>query len=420
MRASMSHAMTRLFRDEVIQRRCSEVGVPLGVTARWTKIYVAGLAAAIGLGLVTLACGTYARKARVWGFLVPDKGLIKVYAAHAGRTTEVSIKEGDKIAKDQVLCVIAVDQVSALGRTQDLVIANLANRRALVVQQLDQLNAAYVAENNKLDATIISFEEQTAKIEAELLARRKYRDLARNTVDRSRLLETQGTHSLAQREKTEQELAKAIIEIALVERALAMSRGDLLRTTAERSGLGHKQAVERAEREQLLAELDQKLVEAEERRQLLVRAPTAGTVTRITAAVGSAADPAIPLVTIIPDGTRLEAYLYTPSSAVGFIKPGAGVRLRYEAYPYQKFGAQAAVITSISRTAVPVRELPFSSVSNDPLYVVTARLVKSTVTAFGREEPLQTGTKFQADIVLEKRHLWEWVIEPLLAAAHRL
>jgi hypothetical protein len=37
------------------------------------------------LGALTAALGGYARKSRVSGFLVPDKGLMKTYTPHAGQ-----------------------------------------------------------------------------------------------------------------------------------------------------------------------------------------------------------------------------------------------------------------------------------------------------------------------------------------------
>jgi membrane fusion protein len=125
-------------------------------------------------------------------------------------------------------------------------------------------------------------------------------------------------------------------------------------------------------------------------------------------------------MTIVPDQAELEANLYVPSSAAGFVKVGAQVLIRYEAYPYQKFGIQEARVTSISRTSVNADELPFPVKTDEPLYLITAELAKETITAFGREEQLQAGAKFQADLVLEDRKLWEWAIEPLIAAKQSL
>jgi membrane fusion protein len=40
----------------------------------------------------------------------------------------------------------------------------------------------------------------------------------------------------------------------------------------------------------------------------------------------------------VPSGARLLAHLYAPSSAVGFLRADQPVLLRYDAFPYQKYG----------------------------------------------------------------------------------
>ena len=95
--------MSKLFRDEVIQRRLSEIGVPSGITHGWMKLFALTLAAMIAAASTGVAFGSYARKARVGGFLVPDKGLIKVVATRGGRIAERRVDEGQHVAKDDVV-----------------------------------------------------------------------------------------------------------------------------------------------------------------------------------------------------------------------------------------------------------------------------------------------------------------------------
>jgi membrane fusion protein len=56
------------------------------------------------------------------------------------------------------------------------------------------------------------------------------------------------------------------------------------------------------------------------------------------------------LASLVPQGAKLQAQLYAPSSAVGFVRPGQPVRLRYEAFPYQKYGQQGGPVLQVSRT----------------------------------------------------------------------
>ena len=55
----------------------------------------------------------------------------------------------------------------------------------------------------------------------------------------------------------------------------------------------------------------------------------------------------------------------------------------------------------------------------EPLYRIKVALASQTVAAYGRAEPLQAGMEVQADVLLDRRRLIEWVFEPLLSLAGR-
>lgn len=54
---------------------------------------------------------------------------------------------------------------------------------------------------------------------------------------------------------------------------------------------------------------------------------------------------------------RLEAELLVPSRPIGFVAPRATVLLRYQAFPYEKFGHQQGRLSRVSRSALGPSEL---------------------------------------------------------------
>ncbi len=76
----------------------------------------------------------------------------------------------------------------------------------------------------------------------------------------------------------------------------------------------------------------------------VLTAGSGGIVATMQAALGQPADPAKPLMTIVPPDSLLQAELYVPSRAIGFIQPGTKVRLLYDAFAYQRFGPGAGTI----------------------------------------------------------------------------
>lgn len=106
-----------------------------------------------------------------------------------------------------------------------------------------------------------------------------------------------------------------------------------------------------------------------------------------------------------------------PSAAIGFVKPGDRVLLRYQAYPYQKFGSHEGKVLRVSRSATP---LPNSAGANsEPMYRVLVSLHQQSVQAYGHPEALLPGMRLEADVMGERRRLFEWVLEPLYSVTGR-
>jgi membrane fusion protein len=181
-----------------------------------------------------------------------------------------------------------------------------------------------------------------------------------------------------------------------------------------------------AEIDRGISSLEQEIAEAEAKRQFVITAPQDGVVTAIQAEAGSTISASVPMLSIVPKGAKLDAQLFGPSSAIGFVRPGQRVLLRYQAFPYQKFGQYAGTVASISRSAISPAELSqqlagLTSLygSNVPLYRITVTLGSQTARAYGEAVPLQPGMQLEADILMERRRLIEWVLDPLFTLTGR-
>jgi membrane fusion protein len=96
--------------------------------------------------------------------------------------------------------------------------------------------------------------------------------------------------------------------------------------------------------------------------------------------------------------------------------------LRYQAFAYQKFGQSHGVVSEVSRTALRPADLEVAGLVADaePLYRVRVRLDRQTVMAYGAAQPLRAGDLLDASVVIDRRRLWEWVLEPLYTVTGRL
>jgi membrane fusion protein len=162
-----------------------------------------------------------------------------------------------------------------------------------------------------------------------------------------------------------------------------------------------------------------RVIDLSSRKSITITAPVAGKVAALQAISGSSVDNRLPLVTILPQGGRLEAHLFVPTSAVGFVEVGQEVRLLYGAFNYRRFGAHSGVVSEISSAMFSPLDAKANIVVKEPTYRVTVQIGKESVQAYGQQFPLQAGMLLTADIVLEKRSLIEWLLDPLTSLRGR-
>jgi membrane fusion protein len=58
--------------------------------------------------------------------------------------------------------------------------------------------------------------------------------------------------------------------------------------------------------------------------------------------------------------------------------------------------------------------------SNEALYRIKVTLEKQSIDAYGQPQSLKPGMTLEADILQDRRKIWEWIIEPVLAVSQGL
>src|SRR5262245_32466702 len=96
--------MSKLFRDAAIEAKRAQWYGAIVMSNPWPLRLTVAVTAAIAVLLIAfLAFGSYTKRVTVSGQLVPDKGLIKVYAQQAATVMEEQAAEGAHVAANQVL-----------------------------------------------------------------------------------------------------------------------------------------------------------------------------------------------------------------------------------------------------------------------------------------------------------------------------
>ena len=411
-----------LFRPEVLQARRDRrlggiaLGQPLSL---WLLSLLAFVAAAAILAF--LLFGDYTRRTRVSGQLVPNLGVASVVSPSAGILAEVRVREGQWVERGAIMAVVSMPRRTLAGGDAALAVQRaIAERGGGVAASHASLRRQLQAQQAGLRARIRAGQTELSQLREERATRERQHALSLEAFARYRQLYARQFVTELQLRQQE---ALALEQQAGVQ-ALARQVTGLQRQLAELQQLQQEiparlaavDAADRADR----ASLSQEAMEASARAEAVILAPVAGTVGALMGQAGQAVQVGQPVLSLLPANSRLEAHLVVPSRAVGFIAPGDTVRLRYHAFPYQKFGHHRGQVARISRGVLSAGELPSlpgQGAGGEPFYRVVVVPDRPSVRAFGKDEPLRPGMLLDADILGEERKLWEWLVEPLHALA---
>ena len=136
-------------------------------------------------------------------------------------------------------------------------------------------------------------------------------------------------------------------------------------------------------------------------------APVGGTVQQLTLhTIGGVVEPAKALMVIVPNQDGLEVEARILNKDAGFVHEGQPVAVKFEAFPFTRYGTSPGIVTHISRDAVPDQKL-------GSVYIVTIALQRGFIVVDGRNVPLTAGLSATADIRTGSRRIISYLLSPL-------
>jgi len=367
------------------------------------------------------------RKAPIQGMLIPTAGVIRVFSNQVGVIKEIRIKEGQFVREGEILFLVSSERSTSDRRSTEALISELlAQRRDSFHTELQQAKAQAGQRRAALQQRAQDLQEEIKRLDNQALMQKQRIPLSEQAVARFTQLKATNYISAAQLQEREAELLDQRQRLLEIERIRSATQRDLASTQAEEQDIAMQALRDENALRRNASTLEQDLTENEARREIPVRARQSGTITAIAANLGQTVGTATPLASILPEGNKLEAEMYVPSHAVGFIKPGMTAMLRYRAFPYQKFGQHPARVREVATTSVRPEELPTSAATmpgaaqSEPVYRIRLELDQQSVRAYGAPMPLRSGMLVDASVMLERRKLYEWVLEPLFSISGRL
>lgn len=422
-----------LFREEVAQAQSAPWLGAIRIARNPRFAAVAALALALAAALVTFAAyGQITRKARVAGLLVPVGGSLTLAAQAAGSVAALHVAEGQWVAAGEPIATLHTDRAGTAGDTAALVAQSLAQRQHSLATERRLRELQTQQRQQALQDRMRALRTEQAQAEREAEGAQRRVALAQHNVQRYQQLALAGFVADAQAQQRQDEWLELQARADAAARSAATIARELQTLQAERHATALQGDTERAQLDHSSAALEQEIAEVQARRRIVLPTTQSAVVTALHVHTGTSVQPGQVLATLVPQAQAgvasvLEAQLYAPSRTAGFVQPGQAVWLRYAAYPYQKFGLARGEVHDVSRTPVGPQELPAGQASalqaaaqsQEPLYRIRVRLARQDISGYGVTQQLKPGMALEADVMQDRRAVWEWVLEPLVAAGAR-
>ena len=388
------------------------------------------------------------------GKLIPQSYLKIVQPAESGIVKEILVHEGDTVQAGQVL--MRMDMQISEADTQSLeseyrrkqatlarIDAELANKLYAATSDTPpelarEITAQYRANRAALEASLA--EEHTRLV-------RNRADLASAEQIKAKLIETlphyqeqdkafdklakdgfagslMASDKKRERIEKEQELKNQDYQIESNRAYVAQSEKRLAQIDSDYRRQLH---TERNEVHGQAEKLAQDVAKQAHRQSLMELKATQESVVKDlgTHTIGTVVQPGTVLLTLVPKDDTLRAEVWVSNEDIGFVREGQPVKLKFAAFPFQKYGMVEGIVEHVSADSADSNTSngnttnDRSTTRNQPLvYKALVSLKAMQLEMDNRRFTLSAGMQTNAEILLGTRTVMEYLLSPVRKAWH--
>lgn len=411
---------------------------PIPLPAHVVLYVVVGL---LAIGVLWSILGSLDRIVVAPGKISTRTPLVVMQPFTTSRIQAINVRAGDHVRKGQVL--IAFDpafaqadvaslehKVAALTAQAERLEAQLngtpfvalpadGRERLTQVQIFNQEMATYAAEMSQRDSRVGAIDSQLHADNAAVAGLKQQLEMSNKVVSiYQRLVDQKAGAPL--------DVMKAESNSVDVNMKLTNTIGDVRKLLQQRAEANSERQAFidkwRSDHNQQLVQARQDLAEAGETLNkahkmadfTVLRAPSNGVVLEIAdRSVGSVMREAETLLTLVPDGADLFVEANVPSRDISYLKEGDEVRVKLEAYPFQKYGTLKGRLDVLSADSVQMKEGDESHL----VYRARVRLLDTPAEMAKKGLHIRPGLVASAEIKTGKRSIASYVLNPILRTA---
>ena len=400
---ALDHSTKTLSGDVLVQPPVSFIFITVGLTL-WVLLL-----------FIWLSENNYTQKRLVSGWLVPLNGVTKVYNPIPGSVIErIYFQEHDEVNQGDVLLRLKKPNMSTGNIRSDIsILEELAGQKKSVKGRIRRVSEDSAQQAINIDRQVVLGEKQLVDIRALIEILRERELIAKQEAEKFAELFDRNAISAVENNSILKELL-AIQGVKIEQdREYGAQQAEIEMLRNQRVQIKLESATQISELEERLSDLNQRTIEVQSNNQSTVLSPIAGVISNMQINLGQTVPGPLPLLEIVPKEYKLQAKLLVPIEAIGHLALGKKIFLRYDSFPYQKYGVYEASITNISQTVSSPEEILDRPIAlKEFVYLVTATLHRPAINSGTTETFLRPDMTFKAEIFLRKQSLLAWLLEP--------
>ena len=376
------------------------------------------------------------------GKVIPSSEVKRIQNFEGGIVKEILVREGEQVAKGQLLILLDqvqmtskfreqqsgyLDQVLAIARLEaelegrdeiDFPEEVVTQKPHLIEHQRQLLRSRKESRNSALSVLEREREQRSQELK-ELRSRLDYQQqnysLLKKEVEMTRTMVAKGAAS-------DMDLLRAQRELTDLSGQIADSRIAIPKVAAAVEGAIHRIDEEKGkQRSEMLNELNAIRTEMEGTKEKLpaledqmdrtsVRSPVDGTVKRVfVTTIGEAVGPGKEMLEIVPREDTLLIEAKVLPQDIAFLYPGQPADVKITAYDFSIYGGMPAVLEHISADAITDEQQKIS------YYLIKVRTEQTTVKdKSGKEMPIIPGMVAEVDVLTGKKTVLEYILKPII------
>lgn len=372
--------------------------------------------------IIFLFSAHYTNREKSQGRIMPDKGIINVNANEEGFINDIYISNDDYIEKGVPLFSISKEKNGVQhGNTNNFINTQLNKQKELLIKTID-IKKNFLISQQKIKMDYINeLKKDQVEIKKQIEITKKQSLKMKAILSNMIPLKEKGYISNLEIQQQENLFLENEKQIKSLKRQLIDNVIKLNEQKDTINRITNEYETEENKINQDIFEIDKNIAINKTNGKNIYFSKENGTISSVLFEKGQSIKAGDTIISLIPEKSKFIVQLFVPSNSIGFIKPGNDVTLRYQAYPYQKFGVQHGKVKEISKNIISAKQITdiTGNPSNNPYYKIIVEPNNQYIYANGEKKNLISGMVVDADIMLEKRNIFEWIFEPLLGLKNK-